>query len=254
MKKLIALLFAFNALAAFAGSETNYYYQLAQSGNQAYEQGEYDSAITLYSKVVNANFASPNLFYNLGNSYFKTNNLAPSIYYLEKAHKLAPFDKDIEFNLNMARSQITDRINSVPQPIVVKVWSYVRNLMSIDSWAILCVVAFMIFVVLIGFYLLSASVALKKLAFFTSFGFLLTALLSITSGLSAYNYVKSENQAVVFAGSLSVKAEPKSSSADLFIVHEGTTVNVLEEVNKWVRVSLPDGNEGWAPLEDVKRF
>ena len=92
------------------------------------------------------------------------------------------------------------------------------------------------------------------MAFFLSIGFLLATIGTLTLGFSALNYVQSENQAIVFSGSLSVKSEPKQSSSDLFIVHEGTRVSVLEEVNNWVRISLPDGNEGWAPLEELKRY
>ena len=256
-KQLVLLLFLtifFTQHSAAAESEQKYYYDLAIQGNEQYTAGNYDSAITLYSQVVNANISSANLFYNLGNSYFKVNELAPSIYYLEKAQKLAPFDKDISFNLEMAKDQIPDRIKDVPTPILAKSWSFIRNLLTIDGWGIFGTISFCIFILLIGFYLLSTNVSLKKLSFFLSMGFLLATILSLTLGFSALNYVKSKNQAIVFTGSLSVKSEPKQSSSDLFIVHEGTSVNVLEELNNWVRISLPDGNEGWAPLEDLKRY
>ena len=255
MKQLTILLFSLISLSINGfGNDHEHYQQLALSGNEQYEAGNYDSARTLYAQVVNSNFASVNLYYNLGNTYFKLNQLAPSIYYLEKASKLAPFDKDIEFNLNMAKDQITDRIKDVPTPILQQGWFKVRNLLSIDGWGILATTAFALFILFIGYYLLSANVSLKKMAFFLSLGFFLLTAASLIFGFSAKNYVTSENQAVVFAGSLSVKAEPRASSSDLFIVHEGTTVNVLEEVNDWVRLSLPDGNEGWAPLSELKQF
>ncbi len=255
MKKLLFISFILQISAVFlTAKSSDHYYNIALQGNQQYEAGNYDSALTLYSSLVNANFSSANLYYNLGNTHYKLNELAPAIYYLEKAKKLAPFDKDIEFNLNMAKRQIVDRIEDVPQPIIERAWFYLRSLMAIDSWAVLGTLTFALFILLIGFYALSAKVYVKKLAFFTSLGFLFLAASSLIFGYSAMNYVKSEKQAVVFIGSLSVKAEPNSSSSDLFIVHEGTTVNVIEVVNNWARVSLPDGNEGWAPLEDIKRF
>ena len=253
-KQLILLLFLTTLVFGSQAKDNEYYYSLALQGNEQYTAGNYDSALTLYSQVVNSNFSSANLFYNLGSTCFKLNQLAPSIYYLEKAQKLAPFDKDIAFNLSMAKDQIPDRIKDVPTPILEKSGAFIRNLLSIDAWAILGTISFSLFISLIGFYLLSTSVSLKKMAFFLSIGFLLATLGTLTLGFSAMNYVKSENQAIVFAGSLSVKAEPKQSSLDLFIVHEGTCVNVLEEVNNWFRISLPDGNEGWAPLEDLKRY
>ena len=138
-KQLVLLLFLtifFTQHSAAAESEHKYYYDLALQGNEQYTAGNYDSAITLYSQVVNASISSANLFYNLGNSYFKVNELAPSIYYLEKAQKLAPFDKDISFNLEMAKDQIPDRIKDVPTPILAKSWSFIRNLLTIDGWGI----------------------------------------------------------------------------------------------------------------------
>lgn len=248
---VLAQLLFVNALKS---NGDDYYYNLAIQGNEQYSAGNYDSALTLYSQVVNANFSSANLYYNLGNTYFKLNQLAPSIYYFEKAHKLAPFDKDIEFNLSMAKDQITDRIQDVPTPFLEKSWAFIRNLLSIDGWGILGTITFALFVILIGFYLLSTNITFKKLAFFLSLGFLVVAVASCSLGFSALSYVTSENEAVVFAGSLSVKSEPNFGASDLFIVHEGTCVSVLEETNNWVRISLPDGNEGWAPLEDLKRF
>ena len=255
MKKQLILLLFFIALVLGSEAKDNeYYYSLALQGNEQYADGNYDSALTLYSTVVNSDFASANLFYNLGSTYFKLNQLAPSIYYLEKAQKLAPFDKDIAFNLSMANDQISDRIKDVPTPILGKSAAFIRNLLSIDAWAVLGTLSFLLFISLIGFYLLSNSISLKKMAFFLSIGFLLATIGTLTLGFSALNYVQSENQAIVFSGSLSVKSEPKQSSSNLFIVHEGTRVSVLEEVNNWVRISLPDGNEGWAPLEELKRY
>ncbi|UTW62124.1 tetratricopeptide repeat protein [bacterium SCSIO 12741] len=230
------------------------YDNLFQMANEAYEQGEYDTAVSLYSQVVNAGYSSARLYYNLGNAFFKSEQLAPAILYYEKAAKLAPADGDIRFNLEMANSQIYDKIESVPTPFLEQSWSFFRNLLSARGWGVLTLICFTGFLALLAFYLITPGVSLKRISFFGFMVLLFLAIIGFVAGQSARNYILSKDQAIVFSPSLNVKAEPKNSSADLFVIHEGTKVSVLEQNISWSRVALPNGNEGWVPTDEIEPF
>ncbi|MBD78728.1 MAG: hypothetical protein CL840_07400 [Crocinitomicaceae bacterium] len=231
-----------------------FYNQLVEAGNKAYDESKYDSAITFYSQVVNADFQSATLFYNLGNAYFKDMQLAPAIYYYEKALKLSPSDADIKFNLEMANSQITDKMPKKPVPILDRGFIMVSSLLTPNSWGVLTVVLLVLAIGLFASYLLSSSVSIKRLSFFGSLGLTCICFTSGIIGQMVKSNLITKDQAIVFVSTLTVKSEPRLNSADLFVIHEGTKVAVLEDGEKWLRIALPDGNEGWARADDVKTF
>ncbi|MCB0480361.1 MAG: tetratricopeptide repeat protein [Flavobacteriales bacterium] len=253
MRIALAILFCLTSHFGFS-SEADRYEDFFELGNIAYEHEAYDSAATYYSQIVNSGYESAALLFNLGNAYYKSGELSAAIFYYEKASKLSPNDADIRFNLEMANSQIVDKIEKVPQPALTKVINWFRDFLSPNDWGILTVVAFMLAVMFFGIYLLSQTVILKKLTFF-SFLFLMgLSLFAASFGYVSMCAVSDEDEAIVFAASLSVKSEPRSSSSDLFVIHEGTKVALLEKTGDWCRVSLPDGNEGWVPLESIKTY
>jgi tetratricopeptide (TPR) repeat protein len=233
---------------------SSFYTDIYQKANQAYELGQYDSAIEYYSQVVNANFESRNLYYNLANSYFKNSELAPAIYYYEKANKIAPNDPDVRFNLELANSQIVDKVEKKPDPILSKIYDGISTLLSPNQWAWLSIISLFLALLFITTFLLSESQILKRLTFFGTFGWMFLFLVSFVLASLLKNDLLNQNEAIVFTSTVNVKSEPKLSSADLFVIHEGTKVSVLQLEENWSRISLPDGNEGWVPSEDIKAF
>jgi len=236
------------------GNGDEFYNELVEKGNLAYDNGEYDSSITFYSQVVNSDFQSSTLFYNLGNAYFKDKQLAPAIYYYEKALKLSPSHPDIRFNLEMANSQIVDKVSKKPVPIMDQAYLGISSLLTPNQWGYITDLLFVLLLLFLAAYLLSGSITLKRLSFYGSMGLLLLFVISFTVGQMVKNRLLNEDQAIVFTGSLTVKAEPRLTSSDLFVIHEGTKVAVLETGEIWLRIALPDGNEGWARKSDVKLF
>lgn len=253
MRLLLALIFSF--VTTFAvGGEDERYVELFELGNNSYEQGAYDSATLYYSQILNAGYESSQLLFNLGNAYFKSGQLGAAIYFYERASKMAPNNPDILFNLKMANSQITDKIESVPKPLLTSFLEWIRNLFSTDGWGWFTVLSFIIGLICLGTYLFTDSINIKKISFFS---FIILIGLSLFAGSFGYVSlcaVSDEDEAIVFAASLSVKAEPKPSSSDLFVIHEGTKVALIEKTDEWCRVSLPDGNEGWVPLKEIKTY
>ncbi|MGB0404088.1 MAG: tetratricopeptide repeat protein [Salibacteraceae bacterium] len=253
MRILLSIALLVSSFIGYSADNT-FYNDLVEKGNAAYEAEQYDSAITLYSQTVNANFQSTSLFFNLGNAYYKSNQLAPAIFYYEKALKLSPNSPDIKFNLKMANSQITDKVAEKPVPISTQVYQSVSSLLSSNGWGILVLVLLTLALGFLAVYLISANSSIKQLSFFGAMGLFLLFLLSFALGNRVKAELITKDQGIVFTSTLNVKSEPKLSSSVLFVIHEGTKVNVLETQQDWHRIALPDGNEGWVQSVDIQSF
>jgi len=227
---------------------------LMQMANNAYNAGDYDSAINVYQKIADQGLESAKLFYNMGNAYFKNGDVPSALLYYEKAKKLAPNDEDIEFNINIANSMIVDKIEHVPQLFYQRWWSYFYNMFNANDWAVIAVISWFILVLFIGIFILSKSRGSRKVAFYLGLLFLLISV--AVFGLAAQKYVntREHKEAIVFTPTITVKSSPTMNAVDLFVIHEGTKVRVLDEVNDWVKIRIPNGSIGWLPAQSVKRI
>lgn len=253
MKQLITL-FLLLSVTLVKAQGTTHYDKLFAEGNMFYEQNEYEQALTKYKEVVQANYASPELYYNMANAYFKVEQVPQAILYYEKALKLSPDDKDIQYNLNVAYGQITDKVNQLPPTIFSKAWASMLNTFSSNAWAWISIVIFMLAITSLILYVLLNGVALKK-GFFLGAGILFSFFLVVF--IFAWQQKKlasSANFGVVFSASLNVKSAPKESASTSFVIHEGLKVEVLEEHNSWLRIALSDGNTGWVSVNAIERI
>lgn len=226
--------------------------QLFEQGNKQYADGQFQEAIDTYRKVLDKDLESAAVYYNLANAHYKLNNVAPSIYYYEKAKQLAPADADIRNNAAFAEKMKIDAIQPLPENTFKKWFSNVLNLLTTDGWAYTTVVFIGLFVFLfLGYYF--SYQAVKKRAFFvSSFVSLILAGLAIVFAYNAFAKASTDNPAIVFATESQVKSEPNLASSEAFVLHEGTKVMILETVNNWKRISLADGKSGWIPATDIR--
>ena len=227
---------------------------LMQIANNAYNAGDYDSAINVYQRIADQGLESAKLYYNMGNAYFKKGDTPSALLYYEKAKKLAPNDEDIEFNINIANSMIVDKIEQVPRLFYQRWWDYFYNMFNANDWAVIAVISWFILVLFIGIFILSKSRGSRKTAFYLGLLFLLISV--AVFGLAAQKYVntREHNEAIVFTPTITVKSSPTMNAVDLFVIHEGTKVRVLDEVNDWVKIRIPNGSIGWLPAHSVKRI
>ncbi len=218
----------------------------------AYNEGKYDEAVESYLKIIDNGQHSAALYFNLGNAYYKMNKIAPSIYYYEKALLLKPNDQEIKNNLGHAQNMTLDAIETLPETSLSRLYTRTMDLMSFDQWAYLAVFLMLLFALAyIAFYYLRYATQ-KRIAFIVGFVFLFLALVAILFAYIQYNDYRTENPAIVFMEEVSIKSEPNSRSQEVFALHEGTKVNVLEELNDWQRIRLTDGKTGWIPKESIK--
>lgn len=252
MKVLLKILFFIVVTVSITSTYANDYEKTMQEANSAYNEGLYDSAVILYSEVVSANMESPALYYNLGNAYFKNNDLPNAILYFEKAKKLAPNDEEIIYNLNIANSMIVDKIERVPEMFYKHWWNYFYNMFNADTWTILSLVIWMIFIVLLGFFILGKSRRSKKLSFFLATFFLLASIVSFGLASQKYYYTKENKEAIIFTPTITIKSSPTTNSVDLFVIHEGTKVKIIDKVDNWVKIKILDGSVGWMPASSLE--
>ncbi len=251
--RLLLLILSIASLFAFGNQENAHYDQLFEQANQAYKLGEYDSAKTIYSEIVNNGFKSSELFYNLGNAHFKNGNLPAAILYYERALRINQIDKDAIYNLEVANSFIADKIEPKPKLFIAEWWAKLSNTLSMNGWAIMFLLSLCLTCVSFGLFLMGTNMALKQLSFILTFILLLVTIISFTLGKESKE-LNEQHSAIVFSPSVNVKSEPDIKSTVQFVIHEGLKVEIVTEDENWVRINISDGNSGWIPLQSIERI
>lgn len=247
MKKYLFLLFLFLAPLAYGQAEIRF-----DSATVAYNKGDYQKAISYYMEILEEGKHSAALYYNLGNSYYKLNQIAPSIYYYEKALLLAPNDQEIRNNLVYAQNMTLDAINPLPESTLSRFYKQFTGIFSFDGWSYLAVGFVLIFVLsYILFYYLRSSTH-KRIAFISSLVAIALTVISVVIAFLRYQDFMEDQPAIIFDQEVNVKAEPNDRSEIAFTLHEGTKVNVLEEFDSWKKIELADGQTGWLQSESLK--
>jgi len=226
--------------------------ELFNKGNELYNDGKYAEAVDSYSSILETEKHSAELYFNLGNAHYKLNNIAPSIFYFEKALQLKPNDEDIKNNLAYAKNMTIDAIDVIPEVGFSKFIKRITNSFSFDTWAKIAILFSIIYVLLVLAYYLSYTTVKKRFAFVVSVICLLLLSLSLTLAFHKFKLDKNENPAIVFAQEAQIKTEPNLRSEEAFKLHEGTKVQVLDTINNWKKVKLSDGKVGWILSKDIK--
>ena len=247
---ILMLLFAVMVLQAKAQTADS----LMMQANNAYNKGLYDSSINLYNKVLNKNLESADLYYNLGNAWFKKGEIPHAILYYEKAKKLSPDDEDINYNLRVANSMIVDKIETVPKLFFQEWWAYFYDLFGANQWAVILLVSWAVLILFFGIFVFSRSRKAKKTGFFLGVLFLLLTAVSYGLASQKYHHSISHNEAIVFTPTITVKSSPTQTAVDLFVIHEGTKVKVLDKVDNWVKIKISNGSVGWVPENSVEEI
>ncbi|MDR2533210.1 MAG: tetratricopeptide repeat protein [Tannerellaceae bacterium] len=217
-----------------------------------YAQANYTKAIETYRTVLQTYGESSEVYYNLANAYYKNNEIAPAILYYERALLIDPGDADIRFNLQMARGRTVDRITPVGSFFLAQWLNSVQNMGAADSWAMLGIGSFLMFIASLFVYFFSRHTLWKKTGFYLGFTFLAIMIVANIFARNQKNELTRHNQAIVFSPTVTVKSSPNSSGTDLFILHEGAKVTIRNTISEWNEIELEDGNIGWMPAKDME--
>ena len=225
---------------------------MVTQANEAYEQEDFKKAIELYETALKEQGKSADLYYNLGNAYYKDNHYAEAILNYERALLLSPGDEDVRFNLDMAKSHITDKIEPVETFFLTMWFHSVRDSLSSNAWAVVGIVSFLLIIVCLFLYFFTRIVVLKKIGFFLGLILVLVTIIANNFAFSLKDKLTDREEAIIFAPTITVKSSPADSGTDLFILHEGTKVSVLSTVGEWSEIKLSDGNRGWMPTGKLR--
>lgn len=223
-------------------------------GNAAYNEGNYEQALTFYSQIESVGMESASLYYNMGNTYYKMRQYPMAILYYEKALKLDPADEDIRANLEIANLAVVDKINVIPQSFVTRWWNGLRSVLSVDGWAWVSIVAFALFLLCLFAFMMGRRAATRKAGFFVGLLSVLCVAVSLLFAVQKHNDLKVQDEAIVMTPTVTVKSSPNENSVDLFVLHEGTKVRILDSANGWDKIKIADGSVGWLQASHAIAF
>jgi tetratricopeptide (TPR) repeat protein len=225
---------------------------LFEKGNEFYNNGEFELAIKQYNKILENGIHSPELYFNLGNCFYRLNKVAESNFNYEKALLLSPNEQYILNNISFAKNMGLDNIEELPLTQFQKNIDYIISLFSIKIWSFILIVLMSLFFISALIYLFSYNPVYKRIYFSLSIIILIISLLIfsiIWTELKKSNEIKS---GIVFSKELSVFSEPNKRNEELFILHEGTKVQLTDKLKGWEKIKLINGAEGWVNENQIK--
>lgn len=221
-------------------------------GDSAYMKNDYTSAIHIYEALLNKGEAAE-IYYNLGNSYYKTGEIAKAILNYERALLLQPGNGDIRTNLDVARSKTIDKVESVPEIFFVSWTKGLINSMSVDAWANCGIIFFILLIISLYFFIFSHVVVLKKTGFIAGLLFLMFTILTNVFAMQQKDALLNRDSAIVMNPSVTIRSTPNDSGTTLFILHEGSKVTIKDNsMKEWKEIRLEDGKVGWLSASSIE--
>lgn len=248
MKKIFFLIVAvLSVTASLRGQEIN-----KISADSAYIKGNYQQAAEMYEHILKGGEAAE-IYYNLGNSYYKSDNIAKAILNYERALLLRPDNADIRANLEIARSKTIDKVNPIPEVFFISWAKSLINCLSIDQWAKSGIISFVLCLISILLFFFSKTVIWKKCGFILGMVFMLSVVLCNIFANYQKKQILNRNDAIILDPSVTVRSTPSETGTSLFILHEGRKIHVKDDsMKEWKEISLEDGKVGWIPASAME--
>lgn len=225
-----------------------------EAGDSAYLRNDFRTAIQIYESLLEQG-ESAEIYYNLGNSYYKIDDIAHAILNYERALLLLPGNSDIRANLEIARAKTVDKVTPIPEIFFISWFKSLINCLSIDAWARLGITLFILFLACVTLFLSSKLVIVKKIGFVGSIILLIFIVLSNIFAAQQKKNLTIRNQAIVLEPSVVVRSTPSESGTSLFILHEGHKVEIKDNtMREWKEIRLEDGKVGWVPSMSVENI
>ena len=248
MKHVLYILFLVGSLHAFSSVD------LTQQAETFYKNKNYKGAIESYEMIVKQGVTSYKLFYNLGNAYYKNNEIGKAIYNYELANKLKPNNDDIKTNLRIANQKTIDKIESKENYFLGAIKTGLVNYFTTNGWAWLSIGSLTACLVLAFLFFVSGSMSVKRLSFFILVLCLIVFISSMVLGFSALHSKQQISFAIITTREIKIHEEPSTTSNSKFSLHDGTKVSVIETNENWTNIKLENGNEGWVKTADIGLF
>ena len=225
-----------------------------QNADDEYAKGNYQQAIKDYQEILKTGVSSE-IYYNLGNAYYRTDNITQALLAYERALQLSPGDNDIRFNLQYARSKTIDKITPETEMFFVTWYNSLVNFTSVDRWANTAIVSIVMALLLILVFLFAPQMSARKSGFYGSAVFLLLFAFANLFAFQQKHELETKQGAIVIAPTVNVKKTPAASGTDVFVIHEGTRVDITDRgMKQWRGVKLADGREGWLKTSQIEEI
>ena len=221
--------------------------------DSAYINNDFVSAVYLYENILANQGESADIYYNLGNSYYKMDNIAKAIVNYEKALVLNPGNGDIRFNLELAQSKTVDKVTPMSEVFFVTWIKDLTNSMSEKGWSQMGITTFILMLLMLSLYFFSKKIALKKVGFISAVCLLFVCIIANIFASNQKSKAESHGAAIIMAPSVTIKSTPNEKGTDLFILHEGHKVTIKDNtMREWKEIQLEDGNVGWVPTSVIE--
>ncbi len=221
-------------------------------GDSAYIKNDFASAIQIYESLLQQGEA-PEIYYNLGNCYYKTDDIARAILNYERALLLSPGNTDIRANLEIARSKAIDKVTPVPEIFFITWIKSLVNSQSSDAWARTGIISFLLLLVSLAIFFFTQHIKWKKIGFSAAILFLIVTVLSNLFASQQKSYLTNRNDAIILSPSVTVRSTPSESGTSLFVLHEGRKVEIKDNsMREWKEIRLEDGKVGWVPSSSIE--
>lgn len=227
---------------------------IIKEAESAYTNEDYSKAIELYNNVLLNYGDSYEIYYNLGNAYYKAGNIAPAILNYERALLINPGDKDIRFNLEISKLRAVDKIEPLGEFFLVQWFHNIQNIFNVDTWAAIGITCFILFIGCLILFFFSKWMRMKKIGFYMGITLLILVIFSNIFGWNQRKSLVNRNGAIIFAPTVTIKSSPDASGTDLFVLHEGTKVFIKSSLGEWDEIELEDGNVGWIQQKDTEKI
>ena len=218
------------------------------SANSDYANQEYNAAIKKYNLILSSNLESPELYYNLANSFFKINEIHQAIYYYEKALKIKPDFDDAKENLEICNLQLIDKIEEIPELMITSLYNNIINFLSLKNWIYLTLIFIWVSLIIFS-YNSFVKKNKKSVLYLVIFSFL---LFFITT--KKYNQNINVKEAIIYSSVINVMSAPSEQSTNLFSLHIGTKVRIEDQIENWVNIRIANGKKGWVLIENLKEI
>ncbi len=252
MRKSIISIFAFILLSLASYADGNE--SLFAHANQKYSDGLYSEAIQSYNDILSTGYTSAALLYNLGNSYYKHNDLTLAILNYERALLISPGDEDIKYNLDIANLLVVDKINALPEFFLSKLVRQLRMGLSPDQWGQLSLFSFLLTGISILLFFFLRKRLFRKLFLVAGVVMIIFSGTTLLFAWDQNKVLSDRDTAIIFSPSVTGKSSPDESGTDLFVLHEGVKVWITDRLNDWLEIQLADGNKAWIPENTLERI
>ncbi len=241
MKKLILVFILFPIwLFSFDGNK------LFNKANGYFNAGQFNQAKEIYTELLDSGYKNATIYYNLGNTYYRLENIPNAVINYERAKLLDPLNEDINFNLKLANLKIIDKFSTLPKLFIIEWYENLLSFANADTWAVVYIISVWLTIILLFLtFWFSFPFNVKKHLFMSSVTAFVFAAICLFFTIKIYYKENAKREAIIFAPSVYIKSSPDNNATDLFILHEGTKIILMDHLNDWYEVKIQNGNVGW---------